>query len=101
MPSILVVREFRNDGMQEVYLLDAERFTPHTFQMWMFGLHNSGDALSHGSERNEILAYYPNLDVETTEDIARGDNPLNNSYHKQWADPKGLPRRYGSPYGPE
>jgi len=101
MPSILVVREFRNDEMQEVYLLDAEGFSISTFQMWLFGFHSDGEVISHGGERHEILAYYPNLDVDSIEDRARGDNPLNNSYHEQWADPKGLPRRYGSPYDPE
>jgi hypothetical protein len=94
MSDLLVVREIRNDGKQEVYLLDAPSFTLESFQMWMFGLNSDGSNLPHGSERNEILGYYPNADVKNIEDLASGDNPLTNSYHKQWDDPDGLPRRY-------
>jgi hypothetical protein len=92
MSDLLVVREIRNDGMQEVYLLNADTFTIASFQMWMFGFNSDGAYMSHGSERNEILGYYPN--VNEYEDTASGDNPLTNSYHKQWADPDGLPRRF-------
>jgi len=95
MSGILVVRELRNDGVQEVYLLRADEFTLREFQMWMFGFNSEGIALRHGSERNEILGYYPT--GTDPDDLASGDDPLSNSYHKQWDDPDGLPRRYAIP----
>jgi len=92
MSGILVVRVLRNDGVQEVYFLRVEQFTLQEFQMWMFGLTSGGDVVRHGSERNEILAYYPH--VTELNDLESGDDPLSNSYHKQWDDPDYLPRRH-------
>lgn len=93
MTGILVVREMRNDGKQEVYLLDAENWTLTAFQMWLFGMHSDGDNLPFGSERNEILAYYPNAKPPQGEDYG-SDDPLENVHHRMWADPDGLPLRY-------
>ena len=92
MTGLLVVRELSNDGKQVVYLLDADSWTLADFQMWMLGLSSEGYTLRHGSECNEILAYYPYVDED--EDTLMSIGPLNNSNHKQWDDPEGLPRRY-------
>lgn len=93
MTGTLVVREMRNDGKQEVYILDAATFTLTEFQMWMFGMHSDGVNLSHGSERNEILGYYPNVE-HSQEQYPHSGNPLENPHHQMWADPDGLPSRY-------
>lgn len=93
--ATLVVREMRGDGRQEVYMLRAEEFRPYEFQMWMMGYMTYGDtirALDHGGEANEILAYYPDAVLELAQ---RLDDPLANPYHAMWADPDGMPSRYG------
>lgn len=91
--AALVVREIRNDGKQEVYILDAESWTLTAFQMWLFGMHSDGNNLPFGSERNEILGYYPSIEPPVDQDF-EDDNPLENAHHRMWADPDGLPLRY-------
>ena len=93
MTATLVVREMRNDGKQEVYILDAENWTLKEFQMWLFGLHMDGTNMLYGSERNEILGYYPNVEHAQDQDF-EGVNPLDNPHHRMWADPDGMPSRY-------
>lgn len=85
--DVLVVREIHNDGKQQVYLLRANDWTLQEFQMWMFGLMGDGSTLENGSQRNEILGYYPNVDLSGF----RADHPLLTSEHAMWADPDGLP----------
>lgn len=87
--NMFAVREMRNDGTQSVYILDADQWTLHEFQMWLFGFSTSGHPLHDGSQRNEILGYYPNVDMD-----APGfdtNSPLGDSYHEQWRDPDNLP----------
>ena len=84
----LVVREIRNDGKQEVYLLSGDGWTLYEFQMWLFGFTSDGGVLSDGPQRNEILAYYPTVDPL---DFDSDDHPLLNTRHPMWADPDGMP----------
>lgn len=79
----IVVREIRSDKpYNSVFILPAAEYTLFEFQNWMLGVYSDGGDMPY-TERDEILAYYPNLTQDQVWSMYDTD-------HIKWADPDGL-----------
>lgn len=78
----LVVREIVEGREPEVYILDDEEYTLFEFQAWMFGIRIDGSCMDR-TERDEILGYYPDVDVDDMRVVYPAQHP-------KWWDPDGL-----------